>query len=114
MIQGCDQGMLGMCEGELRKLTVPSDMAYGEAGAPPDIHADATLVFEVELLEIVPQGEDEEDDDEEYYGDHMDYYGDYYPGMMQNMMGDMMGMEGMEGMDDELASMMGQADMDEF
>jgi len=47
--------MIGMCKGEIRKLTIPSDLGYGAAGAGQDIHAGATLVFEVELLDIIPE-----------------------------------------------------------
>jgi len=35
------------------KLTIPSDIAYGDRGSPPTIPAKATLVFQVELLDIV-------------------------------------------------------------
>jgi FKBP-type peptidyl-prolyl cis-trans isomerase FkpA len=35
------------------KLVCPSDTAYGDRGRPPNIQPGATLVFEVELLEIV-------------------------------------------------------------
>ena len=52
VIKGWDQGLLGMCEGEKRKLVIPSDMGYGDRGAPPKIPGGATLVFEVELLKI--------------------------------------------------------------
>ncbi|KAK2191180.1 hypothetical protein NP493_57g01076 [Ridgeia piscesae] len=52
VIKGWDQGLLGMCEGEKRKLVIPSDMGYGDRGAPPKIPGGATLVFEVELLSI--------------------------------------------------------------
>lgn len=52
VIKGWDQGLLGMCEGEKRKLVIPSDMGYGDAGAPPKIPGGATLVFEVELLKV--------------------------------------------------------------
>ncbi len=52
VIQGWDQGMLGIKIGEKRKLTIPSELGYGEQGAGASIPPNATLVFEVELLEI--------------------------------------------------------------
>lgn len=52
VIKGWDQGLLGMCEGEKRKLVIPPDMGYGERGAPPKIPPSSVLVFEVELLKI--------------------------------------------------------------
>ncbi|NMC51584.1 FKBP-type peptidyl-prolyl cis-trans isomerase [Candidatus Kuenenbacteria bacterium] len=51
VIAGWDQGVIGMKVGEKRKLTIPSDLAYGDAGVGP-IPPKATLVFEVELLTI--------------------------------------------------------------
>ncbi|KAI9986851.1 hypothetical protein PInf_025820 [Phytophthora infestans] len=52
VIKGWDRGLVDMCIGEKRRLTIPSDLAYGDRGSPPKIPAKATLVFDVELLDI--------------------------------------------------------------
>ena len=52
VIKGWDQGIEGMKMGGKRKLTVPASLAYGEHGCGGVIPPHATLVFEVELLEI--------------------------------------------------------------
>ena len=52
VITGWDEGVKGMKPGGRRKLVLPPAMAYGEAGAPPDIPPGATLVFDVEVLKV--------------------------------------------------------------
>ncbi|XP_062589996.1 uncharacterized protein LOC134251605 isoform X1 [Saccostrea cucullata] len=52
VIKGWDQGLLDMCIGEKRKLTIPSHLGYGDQGAGEKIPPKATLIFEVELLDI--------------------------------------------------------------
>ncbi len=52
VIRGWDQGVWGMKIGEKRKLTISSELAYGDSGIPGVILPKATLIFEVELLKI--------------------------------------------------------------
>jgi FKBP-type peptidyl-prolyl cis-trans isomerase len=52
VIEGFDQGVRGMKVGGKRELTIGSDLAYGDEGVPPDIPPGATLIFEIELVEI--------------------------------------------------------------
>lgn len=57
MIKGWEQGLLGMCVGEKRRLVIPPELAYGASGAGEKIPPDATLIFETELIKI--EGQDE-------------------------------------------------------
>lgn len=52
VIEGWDKGVVGMKIGGKRKLTIPSEMGYGEHGAGMVIPPFATLLFDVELLDI--------------------------------------------------------------
>ena len=52
VIKGLDQGIQGMRVGGKRKLTIPPALAYAEHGCGGVIPPEATLVFEVDLLEV--------------------------------------------------------------
>lgn len=60
VILGWKEGLQKVKEGGKIKLVVPSELAYGEFGAPPKIPGGATLVFEVELFKIVDQEKKDE------------------------------------------------------
>lgn len=52
VIKGWEIGIPTMARGEIAVLRCAPKYAYGEAGSPPDVPANATLVFEVEILDF--------------------------------------------------------------
>lgn len=54
LVPGFREGLGHLHEGGRARLVIPGELAYGEAGVPGVIGPNATLVFEVELLEVLP------------------------------------------------------------
>lgn len=53
VIPGWTEILQLMVEGDKWRVTIPSELAYGDAGAPPSIPGGATLIFEIHLIEII-------------------------------------------------------------
>ncbi|XP_069011625.1 peptidyl-prolyl cis-trans isomerase FKBP10 isoform X2 [Embiotoca jacksoni] len=52
LIAGVDKGLQGMCVNERRTITIPPHLAYGSTGAGDVVPPDATLVFDIQLLDL--------------------------------------------------------------
>jgi peptidylprolyl isomerase len=52
VIEGWDEGITGMTVGSKRRLIIPPDLAYGDAGAPPKVPPNAVIIIDVELLSV--------------------------------------------------------------
>jgi FKBP-type peptidyl-prolyl cis-trans isomerase FkpA len=52
VIDGWDQGVVGMKVGGQRRLTIPSSLAYGAAGRPPAVPGSSALVFDITLVSV--------------------------------------------------------------
>ena len=55
VIQGWDEGLIGMKEGGKRLLVIPAHKAYGDRSPTPKIPPNSALVFEVQLVKIIAQ-----------------------------------------------------------
>ncbi|KAG1942235.1 peptidyl-prolyl cis-trans isomerase FKBP11 [Pimephales promelas] len=55
VITGLEQALVGVCEGQKIKATIPAHLAYGKRGYPPTIPGDSTLEFEVEVISLSQQ-----------------------------------------------------------
>lgn len=59
VVIGMEQGLIGMCVGEKRKLVIPPHLGYGERGVDGEVPGSAVLLFDVELVDVeegLPEG----------------------------------------------------------
>lgn len=61
VIQGWQDGLLGVREGGVRQLDIPAELAYGDSGSPPIIQPGDALSFVVEVVSITPTEEPEQE-----------------------------------------------------
>ncbi|MDR3686112.1 MAG: FKBP-type peptidyl-prolyl cis-trans isomerase [Coriobacteriia bacterium] len=54
VIEGWDQGLVGMKLGGTRILTIPPSLGYGAQGSPPAIPPNSTLKFQVKIISLTP------------------------------------------------------------
>jgi peptidylprolyl isomerase len=54
VIQGWEQGLIGIRKGGRRMLTIPPELAYGREGYPPSIAPNETLVFVIDAVDVQP------------------------------------------------------------
>ncbi|KAI9484114.1 MAG: FK506-binding protein 2A [Benjaminiella poitrasii] len=52
MIKGLEQGISGMCTGDIRRLLIPADLAYGNIGLPNLVPANSAVIYEVEMVDV--------------------------------------------------------------
>ncbi|KAI7903612.1 uncharacterized protein BX663DRAFT_507087 [Cokeromyces recurvatus] len=52
MLKGLKEGISGMCVGEIRRLLISADMAYGPAGLPNIVPENTAVIYEVEMIDV--------------------------------------------------------------
>ncbi len=55
VIAGWEEGLVGVLKGEKLTLTIPPEKAYGEAGYPGVIPPNSTLIFDIEIIEVIAE-----------------------------------------------------------
>ncbi|XP_051997286.1 peptidyl-prolyl cis-trans isomerase FKBP11-like [Xyrauchen texanus] len=55
VITGLEQALVGVCQGQKIKVTIPAHLGYGKRGYPPTIPGDSALEFEVEVISLSQQ-----------------------------------------------------------